>query len=52
MYSTGITKLNRNKNAAEIETAQIPRSIRNTIHLGVYDLGKRIIFLWIIMAQK
>jgi len=34
-----MAKLKRSKNAVEMDTVQIIKSIRKTIHLGVYDFG-------------
>jgi hypothetical protein len=35
-----------------MDTAQIPRSIKKTIHLGVYDFGNRIISISQILFSK
>ncbi|MDA3780929.1 MAG: hypothetical protein PF487_12030 [Bacteroidales bacterium] len=46
IYSSGKTKLKRNKYAKEIDTVQIDKSIRKIIHLGVYDFGKYIFIVF------
>ncbi len=44
-YGFGMEKLNRNKIASIMDTAQVIGWIKKSFHLGVYDLGNRIIII-------